>query len=158
MAKLTILGVGNLLLSDEGAGIRAVEKLQEIKSISKNPNIKIIDGGTLGLDLLPIFEESEKLIIIDCVRGGEEPGTIYTMKLEDIKLKGRDLKLSMHDFTLVDVINLAKALGKKLPDITIYGIEPESFEMGMELTEKVAEAVDKVVEEIKTVVEKEFGN
>ncbi len=158
MAKLTILGVGNLLLSDEGAGIRAVEKLQKIESISKNPNIKIIDGGTLGLDLLPIFEESEKLIIIDCVRGGEEPGTIYTMKLEDIKLKGRDLKLSMHDFTLVDVINLAKALGKKLPDITIYGIEPESFEMGMELTEKVAEAVDKVVEEIKTVVEKEFGN
>lgn len=153
--KLTILGVGNILLKDEGAGVHAVQKIEKIIS---HPDIRIIDGGTLGLDLLPIIEESKKLIIIDCVKGGGKPGTIYRFTPDEIKKSNNELKLSLHDFNLVDVLNLAKALNKEIPEIIIYGIEPESLDWGLEPTEAVSSAIEKVVSEIVNNLRKEYGD
>lgn len=154
MSKLTILGVGNILLSDEGAGVYAVQKLQ---SKISHPDIKIIDGGTLGLDLIGIFEETERLFIIDCVKGGGEPGTIYKFGLESLKTGLSELKFSLHDFNLTDVIMLAQGIGVKIPEITFYGVEPESFEWGDKLTPKVAVGVEKLIEMIVEDLKAEFG-
>lgn len=154
MHKLIILGVGNLLLSDEGAGIHAVEKLRQKV---KHESIKIIDGATLGLDLFGLFDDAQKIWIVDCVKGGGEPGSVYKFGLESLKKKFSDLKLSMHDFNIVDVIELAKALGKKIPEITFYGIEPKTFEWGDKPSLEVESGIEKIVQMIIEDLKSEFG-
>lgn len=154
MPKVIILGVGNLLLSDEGAGVHAVQKLKEKVS---HEEIEIIDGGTLGLDLLPYFEQAEKLIIVDCARGGKKPGSIYRFGIESIKRERSSVKLSLHDFNLVDVINLAEALNRRLPEIVFYGIEPKSLDVGETPTEEVKQAIDRVVQMILNELLEHFG-
>lgn len=146
-----ILGVGNILLTDEGAGVHAVQKLMKVL---KHPNVELIDGGTMGLDLLPVFERCEYLIIIDCVKGGGEPGSIYRFAPEEIKQVPDTLKMSLHDFNLVDVLNLTKALGHKLPEIIIFGIEPKSLDWGLEPTPEVTDAIEKIVDLVKDDVQK----
>lgn len=132
-------------MSDEGVGIHAVQRLE---GKIKDERVRVIDGGTMGLDLLPIFEEAECVFIIDCVKGGEKPGTVYKFNPDEIKQVQDSLKMSLHDFNLVDVLNLAKALGQKIPEIIIYGVEPESLEWGMELTPEVSKALDRVTGDI----------
>lgn len=142
MAKIVVLGVGNVLLGDEGVGVHAIEKLKEKINY---PEVELIDGATAGLDLLPVLESCDYLLIIDCVKGGLEPGSIYKFAPEDMKVKLDNMKLSIHDFNLVDVLNLAKALGKKLPEITIYGVEPESMDWSLEMSKKVSQALEKLI-------------
>lgn len=154
LPRVIVLGVGNVLLSDEGAGVHAVQKLKERIS---HPEIEIIDGGTLGLDLLPYFERAEKLVIIDCARGGGKPGSIYRFGIESLKRERHSLKLSLHDFNLVDVINLAEALNVKLPEMVFYGIEPKSFDVGEKPTYEVEQAIEKVVQMIQEELIRDFG-
>ncbi len=151
MAKIVILGVGNILLSDEGVGVHVVEKLRgEIES----SDIELIDGGTAGLDLLPVIESCDYLLIIDCVKGGEKPGTIYKFGPEEIKVKMDNMKLSLHDFNLVDVLNLGKALGKKLPKITIYGVEPKSLNWSLDMSPEVSQTLERLIKIVKDDVNK----
>lgn len=146
MKKIIVLGVGNLLLRDEGVGVQAVQKLAEEIN---HPEVELIDGGTSGLDLLPLFERCHHLLVLDCVRGGEKPGTIYKFGISDIKEKKANLKMSAHDFDLVDTISLARALQKELPEIIIYGVEPESIEWGLDLTPAVAESLKALILQVK---------
>lgn len=143
MEKIVVMGVGNLLLTDEGAGIHAVHKLENLIS---DKRVRVIDGGTMGLDLLPVIEEADLLYIIDCVKGGEPPGTVYRFGPDEIRQKMGELKLSLHDFNLVDVLNLARALNKHIPEIIIFGIEPASLDWGLEPTPEVARSIDRVVQ------------
>jgi hydrogenase maturation protease len=154
VTRTVILGVGNLLLSDEGVGIHAAQRLMEDEEL-RELGVEVLDGGTLGLDLLPIIESCDRLFIVDCVKGGEEPGTVYRFEPEDIKDVVDGIKMSIHDFNLVDVLNLAKALGKPLPKITIYGVEPESLSWSLELTPRVEQALVRVIEELKKEVRAE---
>ncbi len=142
MKKVIVLGVGNLLLKDEGVGVQAVQRLMEEIN---HPDVEFIDGGTSGLDLLPLFERCRYLLVLDCVRGGDKPGTIYKFGLSEVKEKKANFKMSAHDFDLVDTISMARALQKKLPEIIIYGVEPESIEWGLELTPAVAGILEKLV-------------
>ncbi|MCX7831913.1 MAG: hydrogenase maturation protease [Actinobacteria bacterium] len=154
MHKLIILGVGNLLLSDEGAGIHTVEIL---KQKVRHKSIEIIDGATLGLDLFGLFDDAQKIWIVDCVKGGGEPGSVYKFGLESVKKKIPDLKLSMHDFNIIDVIELAKALGKDIPEITFYGIEPKTLEWGDKPSAEVRSGIEKAVQMIIDDLKSEFG-
>lgn len=146
MKKVIVLGVGNLLLKDEGVGVQAVQRLSEEIT---HPEVEFIDGGTSGLDLLPLFERCCYLLILDCVRGGEKPGTIYKFDVSEIEEKTAGFKISAHDFDLVDTILMARALQKELPEIIIYGVEPESIEWGLELTPTVAGILEKLVAKVK---------
>ncbi len=139
------------MLKDEGVGIRAVQQLMEEFS---HPEVELIDGGTSGLDLLPLFERCQHLFVIDCVRGGEKPGTVYKFDSTEIRKKEDAYKISAHDFDLVDTIELAKALNKKMPRITIYGVEPASIDWGLELTSAVSRSLKKLVVLVKKDIEK----
>lgn len=144
-----------MLLTDEGAGIHAVNLLKEMIS---HPDIEIIDGATLGLDLIGFFDRAERIFIIDCVRGGGQPGEIYKFGLEDVK-KGRSgLKFSLHDFNLMDVLELARSIGKEIPEIRFYGVEPASFEWGLEPTPAVRKGIEELVKIIVDDLRAEFGN
>ena len=80
--RITILGVGNILLRDEGVGVRVVEELK--KGYTFPENVSLVDGGTQGLWLLATIQESDHLIVVDAVLGGGEPGSLYRLEREDL--------------------------------------------------------------------------
>lgn len=148
--NVLVLGVGNLLLSDEGAGIKAVEELQYRYNCSNA--VEIIDGGTMGLELLPYFEERSHILIIDAVKTGKEPGTI--VRIEDPPAFFSS-KTSPHQIGLADVMGIA-AITKILPrNITLFGIEPKKLSTGLSLSTEVEQnlsrLVDMVVSELKKI-------
>jgi len=134
--KIIVLGIGNILMSDEGAGVRVVEKLQEEYSFP--PNVEIYDGGTTGMHgLMPLIEEADHLVVIDAVNGPGEPGTIYRYSLEDFKLT-MPKKLSAHDIGFIECLTIAELTGRIPESVTIIGIKPEDFTTRkMELTDTV---------------------
>ncbi len=142
--KILILGIGNILMSDEGVGIRAVERIE--KDFKLSDNITLLDGGTAGYALLDIIKEYEKVIIVDAVLGGMEPGTIYTLTADDIMTKP-DLKLSGHQIDLSEVVSLAKKLGE-LPELLLFGVEPGSLDYSSELGPEVSGVMDRLIETV----------
>jgi hydrogenase maturation protease len=138
--KITVLGIGNLLLKDEGVGIHAIEAL---KNESLPDNVELVDGAAAGFDLLPIVESCDKLIVIDAIKTGEAPGAIYQFNPQDIDIK-RDTSVSLHDVDFFHVLEYAKKY-KRLPETQMIGIVPESIELSLELSETLKAMIPKIV-------------
>jgi hydrogenase maturation protease len=146
LAKVLIIGFGNLLLSDEGIGIHAVEALQ---SRELPEGVEVMDGGTSAIDILPYLEGVDLLIIVDAVAGSEPPGTLYRMGLADIKYDQQE-HMSLHDIDVPAVIRLCEMMGRKPPESLIIGLQPASFEDGLELTPPVAAALPRLLDYVLT--------
>lgn len=142
--------MGNILLSDEGAGVRAVEELQKRYHFPKE--VEVIDGGTMGIGLLDYFKQRSHVIIVDAAQSGNDPGKI--IKIEDVPAFFRN-KISPHQIGLCDVLAFAKITGDFPPHTILFGIEPEKLTPGLEMSQKVESKIDalieKVVEELKTI-------
>ena len=146
--NVLVLGLGNILLSDEGAGVKAVEELQRRYDCSDA--VEIIDGGTMGLELLPYFEERSHILILDAVNTGQKPGTI--VKIEDPPAYFRN-RTSPHQIGLADVMGVA-AITDILPrDITLFGIEPKQISTGLDLSTEVAQNVSRLVDMVAAELE-----
>jgi len=141
-SSILVMGVGNILLSDEGVGVRVIEALKERKLPD---TIELLDGGTGMLDLLDILANRDKVIIIDAVRGGNEPGAVYRFTLTDIAMQRQNL-MSLHQIGLLETLNLAELTGCTPRDVVILGIEPKKIDWGLELSPEVAAVVSKVIE------------
>lgn len=140
--KIIILGIGNILLKDEGVGVRAVERLQ--RDYKFPPNVEIIDGGTAGFGLIDLLEGAEHLIIVDAVQGNDEPGSIYRFKFEDMP-SSISKKFSPHQIGILETLTLKKMLGK-LPDTTIIAIQPKDCSnWGTELTPEIEDKIPNIV-------------
>lgn len=148
--NVLVLGLGNILLSDEGAGIKAVEELQRRYNCSDA--VEIIDGGTMGLELLPYFEERSHILIIDAVKTGRKPGTI--VRIEDPPAYFSS-KTSPHQIGLADVMGIAVITNIMPQYITLFGIEPKQLSTGLDLSTEVArnlsQLVDMVTAELKDI-------
>lgn len=141
--RIVVLGVGNILLKDEGVGVRVVEELQQRYEFPDN--IRVIDGGTQGLWLMPTIQESDHLIVVDAVLGGGEPGTIYRLERGDLPT-GLRAKQSAHDSDLVEALNLCNLLGSGPKNVVVIGIQPQDIQpFGMELTDTIAAKVQDLV-------------
>jgi hydrogenase maturation protease len=128
--NILILGLGNILLKDEGIGVRVAEKLMDA---SLPPDVEVMDGGTAGLNLLYVIEGRHKVIVIDAVKAGSPPGTMYRFTDKDLTEK-QGLLRSAHGVDFSDVLRTALFLGTK-PDLVIFiGIEPEDLSDGLELS------------------------
>ncbi len=149
MSLITVLGVGNILLSDEGVGVKVIEKLE--KEYIFPDNVVLLDGGTLGLGLTYFITGSERLIIVDAVKGGKEPGTIYKFNKEEILRKFNE-KISFHELGLSEVLGVLSVLEREPRDIVLIGIEPEKIELGTELSQKVKERLEDLEEEVLKVL------
>lgn len=143
--KIIVLGIGNILLSDEGVGVKVVHDLKEKYTFPEN--VELIDGAVGAFLLLPFIESAEKLLVIDAISGGEPPGTIYKFKDKDIPHQIMD-KLSIHEVSFTDILALAKFRGNYPKEIVIIGIEPQSLEPGLELSEKIKKNYDKLINEV----------
>jgi hydrogenase maturation protease len=137
--RILILGVGNILLADEGLGVRAVERLNRRFRLPEG--IEAVDGGVLGLDLLPLLDGVTHLVLIDAVRSGHAPGT-------QVRLEGRDipsvasLKQSMHEVGVQELLAVLTLQGALPEQVVLLGMEPESLEWGAGLSDTVAARLD----------------
>ena len=148
--NVLVLGIGNILLSDEGAGVKAVEELQNRYDCSDA--VEIVDGGTVGFELLPYFENRSHILIIDAVKTGNKPGTI--VRIDDPPAFFQK-KVSPHQIGLADVMGIAVITDNMPQNIALFGIEPKELSTGLELSQEVAgnlsQLVDMVADELKAI-------
>jgi hydrogenase maturation protease len=141
--SIVVLGVGNTLMQDDGIGVRAVEAL--VESYDLPPNVRVVDGGVAGLRCLSEFEGASDLLIIDAVSGKGPPGSIYRLTPEDLSVRHGPF-LSAHEVGIVELISIARMLGK-LPTVWILGVQPQEVrEVGLDLTPALRDALPRVVE------------
>jgi hydrogenase maturation protease len=140
-----ILGVGNVLRSDDGVGVHAVWGLQA----ERLNHIEIVDIGTAMLHGLHFLESAERVLVIDAVRGGKAPGTIYLF--EPGAATTQSAVMSVHSMGLLQAARLLPP-GKAIPSFTVLGVEPASLEYGMELTPAVQQVLPKVISMAKEIV------
>jgi len=138
--KILIIGVGNTILQDEGVGMHAARALEREKL---PPGVLVIEAETSIMDFLPQIQAAEKIIIIDALRTGSPPGTIYRLTPEDLPV---DAALSLHAMGPLQVIQLAKQAGDFRAEVIIIGVEPKEMDLGMELTPEVKAQLPKIVE------------
>jgi len=143
-----ILGIGNILLQDDGVGVHVIKQLENENLPS---TIELVDGGTSTLDTLGLFLDYKKVIVVDCLRAGLEPGTIYKIKPEDIKSYQKE-NLSIHDVQILDVVNMANMMNK-YPEVVIFGIEPEKIALDLEMTSTMVSKIPEIIYNIKKELE-----
>lgn len=137
-AEITVLGIGNTILSDEGFGVRIVEYLK--KNYDFPESVALIDGGTLGVELQHFIVGTQKLLIIDSIDGGVEPGKIFHLHGDEI-LKHFTQKISAHEIGIQDILTMLEITDKKIPVVELIGAQPYSLEAGVELTPQMQKLV-----------------
>ena len=129
--NITLLGIGNILMQDEGVGVHVVRYIQEHYH---TPGLEIVDGGTAGLSLLPYIEARERLLVVDAVDFDQEPGYIGILRQDAIPAFF-GTKASLHHLGLMDVLAAARLLDQAPQEICLIGIQPHTLALGLELTE-----------------------
>lgn len=148
--EILVLGLGNILLGDEGLGIRALEQLEKCYYLPDT--IQVLDGGVLGLELLAYAEGMTKWLIIDAVQTGQAPGTIVRLAGAEVPA-ALALKLSMHQVGFQEVLALCQLRGTMPSDLVVWGIEPAVLASGVRLSEAVAVHLEELVERVVTELE-----
>lgn len=156
MKSVSVVGIGNYILKDEGAGVHVINHLAEMQLPEQ---VSLIDGGTHSYDLVDFFCQADTLIIVDALQAGGEPGTIYRAPFEDLGLKPEENCVSLHQMHFIEAVQMVNLLGHH-PRIIVYGVEPKIIEWGMELSPEVAAKVPRLAEliheEIKALLEEEL--
>jgi hydrogenase maturation protease len=143
MQKTRVLGVGNILLQDEGIGVQALECLRACYHLPRG--VQALDGGVLGLDLLPYIEGVDNLLILDAIETGQAPGTL--LRLEGDAIHARlALKMSIHQVGLQEVLATLALQGKLPARVVLWGVQPASLDWGVELSPAVAMRLNDLVD------------
>ena len=143
-SDVTILGIGNVILRDEGFGVRVAEYLDAHYDFPEN--VQIVDGGTLGIELTQFVTGTKKLLVIDSINGHAAPGTRFAIRDDDVLAHFQD-KISAHEVGIQDVLALLEVTGHKIPTVTVLGVQPYNLEAGVELSEEMKKLVPEVAEE-----------
>ncbi|MDR3288593.1 MAG: HyaD/HybD family hydrogenase maturation endopeptidase [Peptococcaceae bacterium] len=131
--KIMIMGIGNVLLSDEGCGVQFLKELEEAQLPE---DVELLEGGTAGLELVHLIKEADFLILIDAVNAQSDPGALFRFQPEELSVFPPEFQVSFHQVGIIEVLSVAKLLGNA-PQTLIYGIQPKSLEWGMELSAEV---------------------
>ena len=123
-------------------GVRVIEAM---KGVALPDNVELLDGGTGTLDLFDVIANRDKVIVIDAVKGGGEPGTLYRFGPDDIEMQ-RQCFTSVHQLSLIDTLTMARLTGCSPHDIIILGIEPKELGWGLELSPEIKAVIPRVIE------------
>ncbi len=148
-----VIGIGNNLMTDDGAGIHVIDRLREM---DLPEHVRLVDGGTLGFTLLEIVEGARRLIVVDAAQLEAEPGTVQVF--QDAEMDGYLTgcrRSSVHEVNLLDVIGAARFRGNMPKRYALVGIQPESVDWGAEPTERVARGVDQATAAILELLNEE---
>ena len=142
------MGVGNLLMGDDGIGIHAVLALRK----EKLPwNVSVFDGATRAFDVLEYMEGSDKAVIIDAYKKGGAPGSIYRFSFDPAdEVLDSALNLSMHDINFLDALKAGKGIYRLPAEIVIIGIEPERLECSLGLSVELNRSLPAIIEAVKS--------
>lgn len=146
-----VLGIGNILLRDEGVGVVVARRIEAARAAGDAVvpwDCRVVDGGTLGLDLLPMIEDADQVVMVDAVNLGKAAGTVTVLRDDTVQaaLSGH---VSPHQIGVGDLVAAARLMGVMPPRLTLVGIQPGEIAIGLELTEPVAAAVDVAIELVR---------
>ncbi len=145
--KIVIIGVGNMLMGDDGIGIHAVEALRHEALPS---NVAVFSAETRAFDALEYMDGCDKAVIVDAYRKGGAPGSIYRFMFDPAGEIDESFNLSMHDINFVDALKAGRGIYKLPEEIVIIGVEPEILECRLGLSSKLNDAIPNVVEAVKS--------
>lgn len=141
---VTVLGVGNPIMGDDGVGLALLDAVRQARGDDRpDDRLDYVDGGTGGMDLLPLVQESERLLVLDAV-AGPVPGTVVRLNGDQVP-RMLATKLSPHQVGLLDVFAAARLLGSEPGTVEVIGIVPESVELRLGLSPAVAAAIPAAV-------------
>jgi len=140
--RTVVIGLGNPLMGDDGLGLVALERLRAEYAIP--PEVELVDGGTWGMNLLPVIEEAARVILIDAIDVAAAPGTPISLKRERLP-RYLATKISPHQVDLRDVLALAELRGTLPADTVAVGLQPARIALGNELSEVLRCRVDDLV-------------
>jgi hydrogenase maturation protease len=141
-SRILVLGLGNLLMRDEGVGVHAVRQLSSTYRLPRN--VELIDGGTSGFDLLPLLEDAGHLIVIDALRCDHPPGTVVILRNEEVPAFFKT-KLSPHQVGLADLLAMLSFKGTAPASVTLIGVVPSEMTLGMELSPVAHQSMDRLI-------------
>ena len=142
MAQLTVLGVGNILMRDEGLGVRMVEAVAAGRDWPDT--IEFVDGGAGGLSLLDIIDSAERLVVFDAAQMHLAPGECRVIRPDEVTADA-DGRISMHDLSFMETLNLCGKFFPRPPTV-ILAVQPGSVDMGRQLSAPLAKAFDGLVQ------------
>lgn len=141
--KAGILGIGNLLLSDESFGVHVVEFMEEYYDFPES--VTVLDGGTAGIYMAPFLEEHDPIFVVDVVSLDDAvPGSLYTFTAEDARNGSMQTRMSPHQLGILEILDICKLRGIQPQCVEFYCVVPESMATGLEMTEVVASQVNKI--------------
>lgn len=143
--KTLILGLGNILLRDEGLGVLALRRL--LNDYDFPEEVLLLDGGTGAFYLLPYLEEAERVLVLDAICAGREPGSLIEGSFKDFSRPLLE-KISLHEVSFPDLIALLQLRGKSFQEIYIIGIEPEDLSIGEGLSPPVERALPLLIKRV----------
>ncbi|PLY10970.1 MAG: HyaD/HybD family hydrogenase maturation endopeptidase [Desulfuromonas sp.] len=141
--SILVLGLGNIIMTDDGVGGRAVETLRARFTFPRG--VRIEDGGTLGLDLLPMFEGVDRLLIIDALEMDAAPGTLLRLEGDEVP-RALASKVSVHQMGIQDLLAVAELQGHLPQELVVWGVQPQTVEMGVELSLEVAATFEELLD------------
>ncbi len=139
--QVTVLGIGNPIMGDDGIGLAI---LDGVRAELADPRVQSVDGGTSGMELLPVIEDAPRLLVLDAVAGGEPPGTVLHLDGDQLP-RLLAAKLSPHQVGLLDLLAAARLLGTEPEQVDVVGIVPASVDLRVALSDQVEEAVPEAV-------------
>jgi len=142
--RIMVLGVGNELLSDEGLGIHFLKYLRQG---DLPDNVELLEGGTAGMELIGLIQDTDFLIIVDALNANTNPGELFRFKPQDLKIFPEMFTVSFHQVGILDVLTTASILGT-VPETIIYGVQPKSLEWGLELSPEITAVLPRLKEYI----------
>lgn len=155
--KILVMGVGNILLRDEGIGVRIVEKLESFYDFSDN--VTLLDGGVRGMVLMDPINDADHVIVVDAVVNDHPPGTVYRLEGDDLKLSVA-FKNSVHDMDLLETMCCCELVYGKRPSACIIGVEPKDYqsEPSLEISQELLDQMDKMIALILKEIEEQGGS
>lgn len=142
--RLLVLGLGNLLCRDDGLGVTAVSMLT--RRWRAPAGARVLDGGTLGLALLPWIEDAERVILVDAIRLDEPPGTLVRLEGEQEVMRAAASRLSVHQIGVADLLDGALLRGRLPAKLVLLGIVPERIDLGLDKSPQVEAALPALVD------------
>jgi hydrogenase maturation protease len=148
-----VLGLGNLLLRDEGVGVHVAQAMQSLKLPA---GVEVLDGATAGLDLLDIVAHRRKVIVIDALDGDYPPGTVVRLTCRDLAPRG-DAVVSLHGLALFEVLKLGERLGLSPAEVVILGVKPANLDYGLELSAELSCLLPRIINLVLDEIEAREG-
>jgi hydrogenase maturation protease len=142
VSKAIVLGIGNVLLSDEGVGVHAVKALVQQYNLGKD--VEVVDGGTTGMELLPDLEGADHLVVIDAIRAGQPRASVVRLEGDQVPAFFKT-KISPHQVGLSDVLAALAFKGHAPAHVVLIGVQPVTLSLGMNLSPEVNARLDDVL-------------